>query len=116
MSGWLWLQNTHVYSEKTNILLLLMAATSSDLRTCPLPGSPSQNTFLVPENCGKGGDARELLRQEMPGAAWDNGREGGAGHTLVGTGWLMPFSRLWLLTWVWKRAHKQLMDNRPPLI
>lgn len=46
-------------------------------------GLPSQNTFQVSENCGKGGDAREL-RQEIPGAVWDNGREGGAGHTLIG--------------------------------
>lgn len=57
-------------------------------------GSPPQNAFQVPENRGKGGDARELLRQEMPGADWDNGREGGAGHTLIGTGWLTPSSRL----------------------
>lgn len=75
------LKHTCIFRKKINILLLLVAAISSDLRSCLRHGSPSQNTFLVPESCGKGGDARELLRQEMPGAAWDNGREGGAGHT-----------------------------------
>lgn len=93
----------HTCSEKKiNILLLVVAATSSDTVSCLLHGSSSQSTFLVPEKCGKGGDSRELLRQEMPGAAWDNGRQGGAGHTLTGTGWLTSSSRLWLLTWVWK--------------
>lgn len=58
----------------------------------------------------------ELLRQEMPGATWDSGREGGAGHTLTGTAWLTPSSRLGLPTWVWRRAHKQLSNNRPPLV
>lgn len=83
---------THICSENINIFLLVVAATSSDTISCLLHGSPSQSTFPVPEKWGKGGDARELLRQEMPGAAWDNGRQGGAGHTLTGTGWLTPLN------------------------
>lgn len=89
------LKHTHAYLEKgTKPAATLSALTSSLLK--PPHGSPSRKH--VPrtcESCGKGGDPRELLWQEVPGAARDTvaGR-GRAGHTGAGTVLLAPMSGL----------------------
>lgn len=69
----------------------MVAATSSDTISCLLHGSPSQSTFLVPEKCGKGGDARapqaggdarSRLGQWQAGRGWSHTHRDWLAHTL----------------------------------